>query len=192
MRTVRYNNGGRQQGTPTPPSWIANDPRFQNIQFVGSNYENQMNRASGHGGADFRYDLKGVKFYGFDDDGFTFIDEHGNAFEAERMTDQGSMVDYIKGMGAKYSEEYDDIVRQATEAKSAEPQGPVGTIIHKSGLITGSGDPRGQIIDHRPGREDMRPGQLRRGLRRLQRGGGGAMQQPAPRDIMSMFNRGQE
>ena len=165
-KTYRYEQGGVTDD-PKPPSWIANDPRFQNVQFVGSNYESKMNRASGFGGADFRYDLKGVKFYGFDDDGFTFIDENGNAFEAERTTDQGGMFDYIKGMGAQFSDEYADIVSKATKEKEAEPKGPVGTIIHKNGIITGSGDPRGEIIDLREGRRNLPQRELRRGLKQL-------------------------
>ena len=81
MRSFSYDQGG---ATPTPPSWITSDPRFSNVRFIGKNKEEEFNRPQGQGGRGFRFDLKGVKFYGFEDDGFTFIDENGNAFTAER------------------------------------------------------------------------------------------------------------
>jgi len=207
MRTLRYQNGGVAPGDPIPPAIIQSDPKFQNVKFIGSNYESEVNQASGFGGYDFRYDLDGIKFYGMDDDGLVFIDQNGNAFSAERdyKTDgpgefgdgYGDMFSYLKSKGAEHSDDYYDMVRKSTEQKSAEPKGPTGTMIHKNELITGSGDPRGKIIDSRPGREDMRSGQLRRGLRQLQRqqgregsqfnAGGRVMSQPARRGLRDMF-----
>lgn len=214
MRAVRYNNGGKQQGNPTPPSWIAQDPKFANVTFLGANYEDKLNQASGFGGEDFRFDLNGVKFYGMYDDGFTFVDENGNGWSAERDYETGNpddegggyddMFNYLKEMGATYSEEYQNIVKAADEKKSAEPKGPVGTIIHPNNVITGSGNPRGQIIDNRPGRENLRPGQLRRGLKKLQRQNERAdrrmmreanatpMTQPEQPGMMNMFRRFQQ
>lgn len=177
-RSYKYEQGGNT-GDPKPPSWIANDPKFSNVTFLGANYEDKLNRASGFGGEDFRFDLNGVKFYGMYDDGFTFVDENGNGWSAERDYQTGNpdddgggyadMFEYLKDLGATYSEEYQDIVKAADEKKRSEPKGRVGTIIHKNNIITGSGDPRGEIIDLREGREDLRPGQLRRGLKELQK-----------------------
>ena len=209
MRTLRYQNGGVAPGDPRPPAIIQSDPNFTNVRFIGSGKEQEFNQGLGFGGYDFRYDLDGIKFYGMDDDGLVFIDENGNAFSAERDYKTGSpddefdgyddMFNYLKSKGAKHSDEYYDMVRKATEEKSAEPKGPTGTMIHKNELITGSGNPRNQIIDNRPGREDMRPGQLRRGLRRLQRqqgregsqfnAGGRVMSQPSRRGLTDMFRR---
>lgn len=186
QRGDMFDEGGRTtfsygeddpQGEPTPPSWIANDPNFSNVSFLGPNYEAKLNRASGFGGEDFRFDLKGVKFYGMDDDGLTFVDENGNGWSAERDYQTGNpddegggwddMFNYLRGMGAQYSEEYQQIVKAADEKKASEPKGPVGTIIHKNGIITGSGDLGGEIIDLRPGRENLSRRQLRRGLKEL-------------------------
>ncbi len=176
-KTYRYEQGGVVNGDPKPPSWIASDPKFTNVTFLGANYEDKLNRASGFGGEDFRFDLKGVKFYGMDDDGLTFVDENGNGWSAERdyetgnPDDQGGGYDdvfnYLKDMGAVYSEEYEQIVKAADEKKKSEPKGPTGTIIHKNGVITGSGDINGKIIDLRPGRENLSQRQLKRGLKQL-------------------------
>lgn len=176
-KTYRYEQGGATNGDPKPPSWIANDPKFTNVTFLGANYEDKLNRASGFGGEDFRFDLKGVKFYGMDDDGLTFVDENGNGWSAERDYSTGNpddegggyddMFNYLKDMGAVYSEEYEQIVKAADEKKASEPKGPTGTIIHKNGIITGSGDPKGKIIDLRPGRENLSQRELRRGLKQL-------------------------
>ena len=123
MRFFRYDQGGT---TPTPPSWIASDPRFSNVRFIGKNKEEEFNRAQGQGGREFRFDLKGVKFYGFEDDGFTFIDENGNAFTADRdystgnPDDQGGgwddMFNYLKDQGAVYSKEYEQMMKSFDKA----------------------------------------------------------------------------
>ena len=112
-----------------------------------------------------------------DDDGLTFVDENGNGWSAERDYSTGNpddegggyddMFNYLKDMGAVYSEEYEQIVKAADEKKASEPKGPTGTIIHKNGIITGSGDPKGKIIDLRPGRENLSQRELRRGLKQL-------------------------
>jgi hypothetical protein len=109
-----YSQGGSMP--PKPPAWISSDPRFSNIRFVGKDKEQEFNRAQGSGGREFRFDLKGVKFYGFEDDGFTFIDSEGNAFTADRdystgnPDDEGGGYDdifnYLKDLGAEYSDEY--------------------------------------------------------------------------------------
>jgi hypothetical protein len=109
-----YSQGGAMP--PKPPAWISSDPRFSNIRFVGKDKEQEFNRAQGSGGREFRFDLKGVKFYGFEDDGFTFIDSEGNAFTADRdystgnPDDEGGGYDdifnYLKDLGAEYSDEY--------------------------------------------------------------------------------------
>lgn len=110
----KYDQGGAT--SPQPPEWISSDPRFSNIKFVGKDKEQEFNRAQGSGGREFRFDLKGVKFYGFEDDGFTFIDSEGNAFTADRdystgnPDDEGGGYDdifnYLKDLGAEYSDEY--------------------------------------------------------------------------------------
>jgi len=179
MAGMLYNNGGKGPGNPNPPAFIMNDPKFENVKFIGSDYEGKVNKASGFGGYDFRYDLEGVKFYGMEDDGLIFIDQDGNAFSAERDykadgpgesgDGYGDMFSYLQSKGAEQSKKYNELVSKATEKKLAEPSGPVGTIINKNEVITGSGDPKNEIFDLREGREGKRPGQLRRGLRSLQR-----------------------
>lgn len=109
---MKYNQGGSMN--PKPPTWITNDPNFQYIQYRG--------KAKGEPDSDFRYDLKGVKFYGWDDDGLEFIDQEGNRFSAERTIFKGDrsdsaqrddesryhdMFDYLQSMGARGSDEFE-------------------------------------------------------------------------------------
>jgi|13_taG_2_1085334.scaffolds.fasta_scaffold00069_37 hypothetical protein len=118
-------------GDPKPPRFIRKDPNFSGVRFIGKGKESEYNKASGRGGFDFRYDLDGVKFYGNDDDGLVFIDKSGNAFSAERDYKTGNPDDefdgyddvfnYLKSKGAKYSQEYEDKVRAATDILQNDP-----------------------------------------------------------------------
>ena len=109
---MTYAQGG--QLDPEPPEWIKNDPNFQDVRYRGN--------AKGEPDSDFRYDLKGVKFYGWDDDGLVFIDKNGNEFSADRTTFKGDrnnpaqrddeslyhdMFDYLQSMGATGSDEFE-------------------------------------------------------------------------------------
>ena len=148
MRFLNYDQGGKT--TPTPPAWIASDPNFANVRFIGKNKEEEFNRPQGQGGREFRFDLKGVKFYGFEDDGFTFIDENGNAFTAERDYSTGNpddegggyddMFNYLKDQGAVYSKEYEQMMKSFDKARGGRTfryeQGgktPQGGKFHKGG-----------------------------------------------------------
>lgn len=131
-RSYKYEQGGSTD--PTPPSWIANDPRFKGVKFIGSDYEKKMNQAQGWGGADFRYDLNGVKFYGWSDDGLEFVDENGNGWVAERSSDGESMFDYLKSLGAKHNDEYYDLVRKLTSEKMDSDE-------YEQGGVTSKGKP---------------------------------------------------
>jgi hypothetical protein len=76
-----YDNGGNS--TPQVPTAIANDPMFQGVRYVGKAKDHYVRKVAGQG-ADFRYDGKGLKFYGYNDDGLYIEDKDGNLFVAER------------------------------------------------------------------------------------------------------------
>ena len=105
-RSYKYQQGG-STGNPTPPSWMANDPKFANVTFEGDAVEMSKNRSFLD--FDFSYTLDGAKIYGMDGGNSLFIvDRKGNVFQADSSTNnQGDLLDHIESIGAKVDEGFD-------------------------------------------------------------------------------------
>ena len=183
MRAVRYNNGGKQQGNPSPPDFIQNDPNFRNVRFVG---KNPGHEGRGRMAPDFRYDAQGVKFYGFHDDGLEFVDKDGNAFIAERRSNDGQdMFKYLQNTyGAQYSDEYGMATEGSTD-RQGFPAANTGDLLFNLSMEN-SRDAQGNIVSG--------PSAQQRDARFRQNQqhtfvGGGAMHQLKKRGLKDMFGR---
>lgn len=126
-----YDNGG---STPVVPEWIKSDPMFQNVSYVGKAKDEHVRKVAGQG-ADFRYDAKGVKFYGYDDDGLYFEDKNGNLFQAKRRvsTSQDPNADYMdmfdhiqENHGGQFSDEH-SMTQEGAAGSDREAFGPSDT-----------------------------------------------------------------
>ena len=150
----KYNHGGSTG--PSAPEWILNDPMFQNILYVGKAKDDYVRKVAGQG-ADFRYDAKGVKFYGYDDDGLYFEDRNGNLFQAKRRVsvsedpnaDYMDMFDHIQQKhGGQFSDEH-AMTQEGAAGSDREAFGPSDTkgLLHNLNMVRSRrGGRDGEII----------------------------------------------
>ena len=122
---------------------------FQNVSYVGKAKDDYVRKVAGQG-ADFRYDAKGVKFYGYSDDGLYFEDRDGNLFQAKRRVsvsedpnaDYKDMFDHIQEEdGGQFSDEH-AMTQEGAAGSDREAFGPSDTkgLLHN---LTMQGSRRG-------------------------------------------------
>ena len=135
---------------------------------------------------DFRYDAEGVKFYGFHDDGLEFVDKDGNAFIAERRSDDGQdMFKYLQNnYGAQYSNEYGMATEGSTDTKGFPAANTSDLMFNLS--MENSRDAQGNVVSGPS--EQQRDARFKQNQQHVFKNGG-IMSQPRKRGLRDMFRR---